>query len=111
MEFFYLDMTLEHLDQMEPLVEKIDDLSLEEENKLDLLYREVPEFIEFSSDEIARIDDEKAYNSLFQKLKQAKLRYNEIRKTMFPYNVHDDSSWSFMFPNDNDTDGFNWTMD
>lgn len=103
-----LEIANKQMDEMESLLSKDDELTYEEDEKLQELYQEIKENLEESSDIILRFrDDEKEIRAL----SKSKKRFENLCNQFDTPDDIIDETMNDMFPDEDSMEGFNWTRD
>ncbi|WBM73457.1 hypothetical protein [Saprospira grandis] len=103
---YYLKIANEQMDEMEALLSKDNNLTYEEEEKLQELYHEVKENLEIGADEV--LGGDRYLEKRLKNLNESKKRFKALCEEFETPDDIINSTLNNLFPDEDSMEGFDW---
>ncbi len=105
----HLELANKQMDEMEGLLSKDNELTYEEDEKLQELYQEIKENLEIGSDMI--LGNERYVEKEITELNKSKKRFKNLCNEFDTPDDIIDATMNDMFPDEDSMEGFDWTFE
>jgi len=106
---YHLEIANKQMDKMEDLLSKDDELTYEEDEKIQELYQEIKENLEIGSDMI--LGNERYIEKEINELNKSKKRFKNLCEQFDTPDEIIDATMNDMFPDEDSMEGFDWTFE